>query len=80
MIGGGGFRVPAGAGNFPLHHRLQAGSGAHPASYPADTGVSLLGIKRSEREADHSSPHSAEVTAWSYISTPPLRLHGVVLS
>jgi hypothetical protein len=24
---------PAGAGNFSLHHRVQNGSGAHPASY-----------------------------------------------
>jgi hypothetical protein len=28
---------PAGAGNFPLHHRVQNGSGAHPASYPMGT-------------------------------------------
>jgi hypothetical protein len=27
-------RVPAGAGNFSLHHRVQTGSGARPASYP----------------------------------------------
>jgi hypothetical protein len=26
-------RLPAGAGNFSLHHRVQKGSGAHPASY-----------------------------------------------
>jgi hypothetical protein len=26
-------RFPAGAGNFTLHHRVQNGSGAHPASY-----------------------------------------------
>jgi hypothetical protein len=32
-----GVRVPAGAGNFSLHHRVQTGSGAHPASYPMDT-------------------------------------------
>jgi hypothetical protein len=30
-------RVPAGAGNFSLHHRVQTGSGAHPASYPVGT-------------------------------------------
>jgi hypothetical protein len=31
-------------------------------------------------EADHSPPASAEVkTAWSYISIPPIRLHGLVL-
>jgi hypothetical protein len=32
-----GVRVPAGAGNFSLHHRIQTGSGAHPASYPMGT-------------------------------------------
>jgi hypothetical protein len=39
------------------------------------------GIKRQGREADHSPPSSAEVNnAWSYTSTPPIRLHGEVLS
>jgi len=33
------------------------------------------------READHSPPSSAEVkNAWSYTSTPPICLHGVVLN
>jgi hypothetical protein len=30
-------RFPAGAGNFSLHHRIQTGSGAQPASYLMDT-------------------------------------------
>jgi hypothetical protein len=34
---GSRFRLPAGAGNFSLHHRVQNGSGAHPASYPMGT-------------------------------------------
>jgi hypothetical protein len=38
-------RFPAGAGNFSLHHRLQNGSGAHPASYPMGTGGSFPGSK-----------------------------------
>jgi hypothetical protein len=29
---------PAGAGDFSLQHRVQNGSGAHPASYPMGTG------------------------------------------
>jgi len=38
-------------------------------------------VKRSVREADHSPPANAEVkNAWSYTSTHPRRLHGVVLS
>jgi hypothetical protein len=38
-------RFPAGAGNFSLHHRVQNGSGAHPASYPMVTIDSFLGDK-----------------------------------
>jgi hypothetical protein len=34
-------------------------------------GALSLGVKRPEREADHSPPSTAEVkTAWSYTSTP----------
>jgi len=37
-------------------------------------------VEWSGREADHSPPSSAEVkNAQSYSSTPPIRLHGVVL-
>jgi hypothetical protein len=44
-------------------------------------GALSLGVKRPGCESDHSPPSSAEVkNAWSYISTPPVRLHGVVLS
>jgi hypothetical protein len=38
---GSGVRVPAGAGNFSLHHCAQIGSGAHPASYPMGTSSSF---------------------------------------
>jgi hypothetical protein len=40
-----GVRVPGGAGNFPRHHCVQSGSGAHPASYPMGTRGSFLGGK-----------------------------------
>jgi hypothetical protein len=74
-------RFPAGVGNFSLHHRVQNGSGAHPASYPMGKGALSLGVKRPVRDVDHSHSSSAEVkNAWSYTSTPPIRLHGVVLS
>jgi hypothetical protein len=53
----------------------------HSASYPMGTGALFLGVKRPGREADHSPPSSAEVkNGWSYTSTPPIRLHGVVLN
>jgi hypothetical protein len=62
-------RLPAGAGNFSLHHRVQNGSGAHPA--PWVPGALSLGVKRPGREADHSPPSSAKVkNTWSYTSTP----------
>jgi hypothetical protein len=38
-------RFPAGAGNFSLNHRVQTGSGTHPASYPMGTRGSFLGGK-----------------------------------
>jgi hypothetical protein len=40
-----------------------------------------LGVKWPGREADRSPPSIAEVkNTWSYTSTPPIRLHGLVLS
>jgi hypothetical protein len=74
-------RLPAGAGNFYIHHRVQNGSGAHPASYPMGIRGPFLGVKRPEREADHSPPSSADVKECVelYLHSP-VRLHGVVLS
>jgi hypothetical protein len=37
-------RLPAGVGNYSLHHRVQIGSGAHPA-YPVGTWGSFPGGK-----------------------------------
>jgi hypothetical protein len=54
-------RFPAGTENFSLHHRVQNGSGAHPASNPMDTGPLSLGVKQPRREANHSPTSSAEV-------------------
>jgi hypothetical protein len=38
-------RFPAGAGKFSLHHCVQTGSGAHPASCPVGTRGSFPGGK-----------------------------------
>jgi hypothetical protein len=38
-------RFPAGAEKFSLHHRVQNGSEAHPASYPIGTRGSFLAGK-----------------------------------
>jgi hypothetical protein len=52
--------------------RVQIGSGAHPASYPKGTaGLFLPRVRRSGREADHSSSSSTEVkNVWSYTYIP----------
>jgi hypothetical protein len=50
-----------GAGNFFPRHRVQTGSGPHPASCPMGIRGSFPGIKRPGRDADHSPPSSAEV-------------------
>jgi hypothetical protein len=44
------------SGNWELslHHRIQTGSGAHPASYPMAIKGSFPGVKRPGRETDHS--------------------------
>jgi hypothetical protein len=56
--------------------------GPQPASYPVGTARALsLRAKRPGSEADRSPASSAEVkNEWSYTSTPPIRLHGVVFS
>jgi hypothetical protein len=58
-----GYRVrfSAGAGNFSSHHRVQNGSGATQPPIQWVPGTLSLGIKRPEREADHSSPCRVEV-------------------
>jgi hypothetical protein len=72
------FDSPQGQKLFFLRHRVHPGSGAHPASYA--TALSP-GEMRPGREADHSPPPSAEVkNMWRNTSTPPKRLHGLVLS
>jgi hypothetical protein len=73
-----GVPVPAGVGNFSLHHRLETGSGAQlPIQWVP--GALSPGVKRLGREADHSSP-SSEVKEYVEIYLhSPIRLHGVVL-
>jgi hypothetical protein len=44
-VGWSEVRVPPGAGNFSLHHRVHTGSGVYPASYPMGTRDSFPGGK-----------------------------------
>jgi hypothetical protein len=43
--GWSGVWIPAGAGNFSLHHRVQTGSEAYPTSYPMSNRGSFPGGK-----------------------------------
>jgi hypothetical protein len=57
---------------------VKVGSSGNIKTLP---GALSLGVRRPRCEADHLPPSSVEFkNAWSYTSTPPLRLHGVVLS
>jgi hypothetical protein len=71
----------AGQGYFSHCHSVQTGSGAHQASHRVTARDFSPGIKRQEREANHSPLYSVKVKSeWSYTSTPPLRLHSMVLN
>jgi hypothetical protein len=57
-----GVRSPAGAKDFSYSLFIQTGSRAHPASCTMGTGSPFPGAKeRPGRDADHSTPSSAEV-------------------
>jgi hypothetical protein len=76
-----GGRLVVETGNFSLHHRVQTGSGAHPDSYPIGTRGSFPGGKAVWSWSWPLTSISAEVkNEWSYTSTPPIRLHGVMFS
>jgi hypothetical protein len=53
-----GVWVPAGAGNFSLRHRIQTGSGTHPASNSVGTRDSFPGGKSSRPNHSHLAPRS----------------------
>jgi hypothetical protein len=66
---------------YSLRHRVQTGCVAHAASYRMSTRGSCVGRKEAWVQTRHSAPSSTEINnVWSYTSTPPIRLHGVVLS
>jgi hypothetical protein len=78
-----GFKSQQGLGIFlfTAASREALGSTQPPTEWVPGSGSLSLGVKRPEREADNSHPSSYEVTnVWSYTCTPPICLHGVVLS
>jgi hypothetical protein len=71
--------IPGGGWEFFSSSRPALGPIQPPVQWVP--GALSLGVKRPGHEADHSPPSSAEVkNAWSYTSTLPIRIHGVVLS
>jgi len=75
-----GVPFPSGAGNFYLHHHVQTGSGAHPASHPMGTMGSFPGgVKRPGREADHTAINCRDQECVELYFHSPIRIHGAVL-
>jgi len=63
-------QFPAGKRHLYLHQSIQAGFGAHPASYSVDAQELMPGNK-----SDHTLPSNAVVkNDGSYTSTTPLAL------
>jgi hypothetical protein len=76
----GGFESRQGLGFFLFTTASRPALGPTQPPIQWVPGALSLGVKLPGREAAHS-PSSAEVkNTWSYISTPPLYLRGVVLS
>jgi hypothetical protein len=65
-----GLKSRQGQGFFLLHS-IQTDSGAHPISYTMETGSISRGVKRPEREPDHSPPPSAKVKSDGAIAPLP---------
>jgi len=64
-----GIRIPVGLRDFSLLQNVQAGPGAHLASYSVGTGV--ISPRKSGHGVNHSSLSSAEVkNVWSYTPNP----------
>jgi hypothetical protein len=76
-----GVRFPEGTGTYLLSTASKPALGPPPNSYPLNTGVLSLGVKWLVSEVDHTPQSSSKIkNAWNYTSTPPIRLHGEVLS
>jgi hypothetical protein len=77
-----GFESRQGLEIFPFPTASRPALGSAQPHIQWVPGILSLGVKRPGREADHSPPPPiVEVrNAWSYTSTLPIHLHGVVLS
>jgi hypothetical protein len=76
-----GFESRQGLGVFLFTTASSTALGPTQPPIQCVPGALSLGVKQPARKADHSPASSAEVkNAWSYTSTPPILLNGVVLS
>jgi hypothetical protein len=75
-------RDPAVAGNLSHYPAsVQNGSGPNQPPFQWIPGAPSLGVKRPGAWSWPLTSFNAEVkNTWSYTSTPPIRLHGLVLS
>jgi hypothetical protein len=77
----GGFESRKGLGIFLFTTVSRTALGATQPPIQWVPRALSLGVKRPGCEADHSPPSSTNnKNAWSYTSSSPVRLHGVVLS
>ena len=60
-LDGPSFKSRQGQRDYLSSNIVDTGSGAHPTFYAMNTGGSLLGVKRSGRQADTSRPSMVEV-------------------
>jgi hypothetical protein len=65
---------------FSVLHSFQTGSGRTQPPIQWVPWALSPGVKRPEREADHSAPSITEVKNGVTISPLPTRLHGMVLN
>jgi hypothetical protein len=73
--------LPAGAGDFFFTTVSRTTLGPTQSPIQWVPGALSLGVKRPGREADYSPPSIVKIKdAWSYTSTPPILLHGMVFS
>jgi hypothetical protein len=72
---------PARTGDFIFTTASRPGLGPTQPRIQRVPGALSVRVKWPGREADNPPPSSAEAkNVWSYTSTLPVRLHGVVLS
>jgi hypothetical protein len=74
-----GVRIPAGLGIFLFDTASTPALGPTKPTIEWLPGVLSLGVKRPRREADHLHLVPRSKNVWSYTSTRPIGLHGLII-